>query len=159
VIHDDGNIDYSGKSSRELQEARIHINPETYPRNFANLMAEFERRGLEAAEPERDQEPGHDDSTHTYSAQAKSPIKARATGFLTLVIGIVWFISSYDNGTYRGKRGTEYTFADDPVLFIFFSAIHASVILMGLMGLIFGSQFYRDVIKGQSSSSLFKRRD
>ncbi len=159
MIHDDGKIDYSGYSSRELREARLNINAEEYPKNFANLVSEFERRGLTAPEPRVAQDAEPDDSDHVYSDQAKSPIRARLTGLATLAFGVAWFMFRYQNGVYYGRRGREYTFGDDPVFVSFMFLMHATVVMIGLLGLVFGSQFYRDLIKGQSSSSPFKSED
>lgn len=159
MINDDGKIDYSGYALRELHEARSNINPKKYPENYANLVAEFERRGLDLSEVEEAQSPEPESSPHIYSKQAKSPIAARLTGLATLVFGIAWFLLRYDDDVYHGRRGREYTFAEDPFLVSFFFLMHATVVVIGLLGLIFGSQFYRYLIKSKSHSSPFKREN
>lgn len=156
MIHDDGKIDYSGFSSQELREARLNINAEKYPENFANLVSEFEQRGLTPPEPKN---AAPDYSSHTYSEQVKSPVMARLTGLATFAFGIAWFMFRYEDGVYYGRRGSEYTFGEDPLFFSFFILIHVIVVLIGLLGLVFGSQFYRDLIKSQSLPSTFKRVD
>jgi hypothetical protein len=142
-----------------LREAQNNINAEKYPGNFANLVSEFERRGLTPPEPENAQEAEPDYSDHMYSEQARLPIRARLTGLATFAFGVAWFMLRYEDGVLYGRRGMEYTFGDDPILFSFFILIHATVVVIGLLGLIFGSQFYRDLIKGQSSPSPFKRKN
>jgi hypothetical protein len=159
VVDEDGKIDFGGYTPPALQEARSNIHPEKHPKNFANLIAEFRRRGLQPVETEDTQATDQDYSTHVPGEAARSPIKARVTGFLTLVFGLAWFLLRYDDGVYHGRRGREYTFDDDPTFLTFIFAMHGLVILIGLLGLIFGSSFYRDVIQSQSSSSPFKRRD
>ncbi len=159
VNQEDGKVDYGGYSSQELQEARFNIDPGKYPENFASLLAEFERRGLQPVEPQDAQMTAQDQPTQLYSEAAKSPIKARIAGFLTFVIGVAWFLSRYDGGVYRGKRGLEYTFDDNPIFLTFLFLMHGAVVLIGLLGLIFGSRFYRDMIRSQSSSSPFRRRN
>jgi hypothetical protein len=42
-MQDDGDIDYSAYSLRELEEGLAGINKHRYPRNYANLCAAYER--------------------------------------------------------------------------------------------------------------------
>ena len=149
-MNDDGKIDYSGYSPRELREARSNINPRMYPENYANLITEFERRGLKLPEAEEAQDPEPESSAHMYSRQAKSQFAARLTGLATFSFGIVFFLFRYDDGVYHGRRGREYTFVDDPLLISFFFFMHATIVVIGLLGLFFGSQFYRYLIKSHS---------
>ena len=51
-MDEDGQLDFSGYTPKELREARSNINPQKYPKNLANLIAEAERRGLNLTEPE-----------------------------------------------------------------------------------------------------------
>ncbi len=159
MIHDDGKIDYSGFSARELQQARFSIKAEKYPKNFENLISEFHRRGIYPAKPEIEHSTDPDDSDHMFSEQARSPIKARLTGLVTFVLGIVFFLSRYDDGVLYGGRGIEYTFNDDPVVFSMLLWMHGTIILTGLLGLIFGSQFYRDLVKRATSSLSIRKKD
>lgn len=50
----DGEIDYSRYSLRELREAESHISPDRYPKNYANLKQEIERRAADVEVPEVD---------------------------------------------------------------------------------------------------------
>ena len=45
VLSDDGEIDYSGYSYRELLEALDNISARRYPKNYANLQAALEKIG------------------------------------------------------------------------------------------------------------------
>lgn len=159
MIHDDGKIDYSGYSLRGLREARLAINAEEYPKNFANLVREFKRRGLTAPELKAAQDAESDYSDHAYSDQAKSPIAARLTGLATIILGVAWFLFHYRDGVYHALRGGEYTLEDEPILVGFFFVLHGSVVLTGLLGLLFGSGFYRDLIVKQRFSSSSEKTD
>ncbi len=159
MIHDDGKIDYNSFSAKELQQARLTIKAEKYPKNFANLISEFQRRGIKPVEPEFERSTDPVDSDHMYSEQARSPVKARLTGLVTFVFGVIFFLQRYDDSVFYGRRGAEYTFNDNPVLFSFFLWVHGTIVLVGLLGMIFGSKFYRDLIKRKTSSwSLKKKR-
>ncbi len=152
MISEDGNIDYSAYSVRELQEARSSISPEKYPENYSNLISEFDRRDLKYSEPVSVQEAEPQTSSKVSSRQVKSPIATRLTGLVTMVFGVVWFLLKYEDGVYHGRR-FELTFADDPFLISYYFFIHAVLVVIGLLGLVFGPGFYRVLSKGQSKSS------
>jgi hypothetical protein len=51
-MRDDGDIDYSRYTLRELEEALAGINKQQYPENFANLRSAYEQIAGKRAEPD-----------------------------------------------------------------------------------------------------------
>lgn len=71
----------------------------------------------------------------------RSRVSSLLAGLLTSVVGVLWFLYKFDDGVYYGRMGRrEYTFDENPILVTLFLTGHATVILIGLAGVIFGSR-------------------
>ena len=142
MTNGDGKVDYSGCSDKELREVLSVIDRKTYPRNYENLVAEFERRQANSPEPQASNSDEAPHPAETHSNRADSPIAARVAGFATFVAGIASFLFRYEDGVFHARRGHELTFAEDPYALSIVVLAHAAIALIGLLGMIFGSRFY-----------------
>ena len=77
-MNNDGEIDYSRYSYRELLEALDNINSRKYPKNYANLQAALEKVGpaqREALAQESASDPLSEDESYDYESQSDPDIR------------------------------------------------------------------------------------
>ncbi len=149
----DGEIEYADFSPRELREALSLIRADKYPKNFENLVAECRRRGIDTEEFEKPKSRATDQQSTSSGENPSSRIGARLLGFLITVSGVALFMLRYRDGVYYGRRGRDYTFGDDPIFMTIVFFLHGSIILAGLLGLVFGQEFYRSIARRNTDSN------
>lgn len=88
MANDDGTIDYSGCSDRELQEVLSVIDQKTHPKNYAKLVAEFERRRANSPEEEKSERSGIDKTPEQIKRQYSSLLRKQAV--VSAIVVAVW---------------------------------------------------------------------
>jgi hypothetical protein len=81
----DGDIDYSGSSASELDEALASIRKDQFPRNYANLQAARARLGANAPEPCSEAGDARPQAGPRFSRRSRNAIFAG--GWLLLLVG------------------------------------------------------------------------